>query len=124
MKKTKWMFIIVFLFGILLTDLYAQKPVGKTPNERGTLTVERYNKDISLTPQQQVNVLSLARTTAQKCDSINMLDSLTVKERVILKKGEYAKLNSDIESLLTDNQKITLKKKQADRYVNKKKESK
>jgi len=72
MKKTKWMFLCVLLFSIFLTEMNAQNPVVKTPDERGALTVKRYNKDVSLTPQQQVNVLALARGTAQKCDSINM----------------------------------------------------
>jgi len=123
MKMTKWMFLIVFLFGITLTYLYAQKPVGKTPDERGALTVERYNKDISLTPQQQVLILSLAKSTAQKCDSINMLDSVNVRERVNLKKEEYNKLKLNIETLLTENQKTQLKNKQAERDLARKSKS-
>lgn len=115
MKKTKWMLLCVLLFSIILTDLNAQKPATKTPDERGALTVERISKDISLTPQQQVSVLSLAKNTAQKCDSINMLDSLTVSERVNLKKEEHNMLNAKIETLLTESQKNLLKIKLAER---------
>jgi hypothetical protein len=111
MKKTKWMLLYVLLFSIFVTNLDAKNPWEKTPDERGALTVERYGKNITLTPQQQVSLLSLATKSAQKCDSINMLDSLTLSERVSQKKEVYSKLNATIESLLTENQKKQLKSK-------------
>lgn len=112
MKKTKWILLCVLFLSTLLTDLNAQNSWKKTPDERGALIVEGYNKSITLTSQQKEIVLVLATKFAQKCDSINMLDSLTLIERVNLKKDEHSHMISSIENLLTENQKKKLKSKQ------------
>lgn len=103
------MLLCVLLFCTSLTNLYARNSVGKTPEERGALTLQGYNKSLTLNSQQQETILVLATKFAQKCDSINKLDSLTLIERMNLKKKENGFMKSSIENLLTENQKKQLK---------------
>ncbi len=117
MKQTRWttLLVVALLLPFIGTSLSAQST--KSVSERSNKAVDRWNNDVNLDESQKQTVRVLAADFANKCDSINALDSITLDTRVVLKKEAHAHYVTTVESLLTATQKQVLKNKKAARKI-------
>lgn len=115
MKRTRWttLLVVALLLPLVGTRLSAQSM--KSVTERSNKAVDRWNKEVILDDSQKQAVRVLAADFANKCDSINALDSITLDTRVVLKKEAHAHYVTTVESLLTSTQKQVLNNKRAAR---------
>ncbi|MDD4641469.1 MAG: hypothetical protein PHF92_08965 [Bacteroidales bacterium] len=118
MKINKLKYLLLFL--IVLCNIWIVS--GNSQGEKAAQAVQRWDKDVSLSATQKTQIEALTLQFIQQLDSINTLP-LDFFERQLIKKDAHSKLQSDILSLLTEQQKTSLDKAIAERkkLVDKKK---
>lgn len=100
------------LFLIVLCNIWIVS--GNSQGEKAAQAVQRWDKDVSLSATQKTKIEALTLQFIQIIDSINALP-MDFFERQLIKKETHSKHQSDILSLLTEQQRKQLDRATAER---------